>query len=230
VETGEECDDGNGDDCDGCTSDCEWARALHVDGGALGASIEEGSVPCLPCPFTIESWFKVDDDRGSWGLFDVPSYGHSTFGTHAFDFGTFMGGTSGDEYWEGITPGTWHHWAVSCFCSMDGSCTQSSFIDGEWSGASSRGEILPSCAGPMLIGIAWSSPAGGSIDDLRFTNRALYWYSDFSPYRYLSASVDTVALWDFDRAIDDVIPDVSGNGHDAFLLEGTLVPDDCHQP
>ena len=48
VESGEECDDGNRDECDGCKSSCEWERALHVDGGDLGASVAEESIPCLP--------------------------------------------------------------------------------------------------------------------------------------------------------------------------------------
>jgi cysteine-rich repeat protein len=228
-EPGEQCDDGNDDDCDGCTSDCEWARALHVDGGVLGASVVEESIPCLPCPFTIEVWFRVDDEHGLWDLFDIPSYAHSSFGAHAHDYSTFMGGGTDGGWWDGIAPGTWHHWAASCFLNMEGA-TQSTFIDGEWNGAVGSAEHLPSCSGPMSIADALSSLSGGSIDDLRFTGRALYMWSDFLPSRHLSASTDTVALWNFNQEIDGVIPDVSGNGHDAVLVDGTLVPDDCHLP
>lgn len=40
----------------------------------------------------------------------------------------------------------------------------------------------------------------------------------------------TVMLLDFGEEMDGAIPDVSGNGHDAVLVDGTLVPDDCHMP
>jgi len=70
------------------------------------------------------------------------------------------------------------------------------------------------------------------MDDLRFSNQALYIGLErtFSPSRYLSVRDDTVALWDFDEVVDGRIPDVSGNGHDAVLVDGTLVPDGCHLP
>ena len=86
------------------------------------------------------------------------------------------------------------------------------------------------CVEPMLIGIVHGSESG-TIDDRRISNQVLYSISD--PYeleRYLSVRTDTVALWDFNNVTDGVIPDVSGNGHDAVLVDGTLVPDDCHLP
>jgi cysteine-rich repeat protein len=232
VDEGEECDDGNSNDCDGCKSNCTWARALHVDGGDLGATVEEGSIPCLPCPFTIEAWFKMDDDGGSWDLYDIPPYTHCTFGALAFDNSTFMGGTADSGFWEGFVPGTWHHFAVSCWYSGGSVWTQASLIDGQPIGGTSSGEHLPLCTGTMTIGGALSSPSGGSMDDLRFSNQALYigLERSFSPSRHLSVRSDTVALWDFDEVVDGRVPDVSGNGHDAVLVDGTLVSDGCHLP
>ena len=48
--------------------------------------------------------------------------------------------------------------------------------------------------------------------------------------RYLSVDRHTVAFWDFNKEVDGMIPDISGNGYDAVLVDGTLVPDECHLP
>jgi hypothetical protein len=70
------------------------------------------------------------------------------------------------------------------------------------------------------------------MDDVRISDDALYTSSSapFTPARRLEATAGTVALWDFDRVVEDVVPDVSGNGHDAVLLHGRFVPDECHGP
>jgi cysteine-rich repeat protein len=229
----EECDDGNDNDCDGCKANCEWARALHVNGGDLGASVAEESIPCLPCPFTIEAWYTMDDDAGYWNLYDIPSYAFSTIGAHGFHISGPLGGVRSSDSW-GIAPGTWHHFAVSCWEEGGDEWTRAHYFDGEWVGGGSSGWHDLSCTGPMSIADALSSLSGGSIDDLRFSNQALYTntgsHSHFTPRRYLSVRDDTVAFWDFDQEVEGVIPDASGNGHDAVLEDGTFVPDDCHQP
>jgi hypothetical protein len=65
---------------------------------------------------------------------------------------------------------------------------------------------------------------------LRVSRNALYYFYDFTPPRYLRVEGETVAFYDFNQEVDGVIPDISGNGHDAVLVDGTLVPDDCHMP
>jgi cysteine-rich repeat protein len=73
VEGSEECDDGNADECDGCTSLCRRERAMQVD-SSPGARTA-GPVPCQQCPITIEMWFRVDNvSDGLFSLFSIPQY------------------------------------------------------------------------------------------------------------------------------------------------------------
>jgi hypothetical protein len=70
-----------------------------------------------------------------------------------------------------------------------------------------------------------------TIDQLRISNDGIYGvHEDFTPGIGLGVREDTVALWHFNQEVDGVIPDISGNGHDAVLVGGTLVPDGCHLP
>jgi len=69
VDEGEECDDGNINDCDGCAS-CHLEQALHSN-ASLSARTS-GPIPCQPCPFTIESWFKLETDGPYFSLVDIP--------------------------------------------------------------------------------------------------------------------------------------------------------------
>jgi hypothetical protein len=70
----------------------------------------------------------------------------------------------------------------------------------------------------------------GKIDDLRISLEPLYEGRDFVPSRFLEPVDSTIVFLDFDTMEDGMIPDVSGNGYDAFMDEGSLVRDDCHVP
>jgi hypothetical protein len=70
-----------------------------------------------------------------------------------------------------------------------------------------------------------------TVDEFRISSAVLYTYDvAFTPDRRLGVGPDTVALWNFNQEVGGVIPDVSGNGHDAVLVDGTLVADECHMP
>ncbi len=85
---------------------------------------------------------------------------------------------------------------------------------------------------PMIIGNTLGSSSGGLIDDLRVSNTALYTRdtAPFTPQRYLSVRGDTVAFLDFNSEASGIILDVTGNGQDAEIVNGTLVQDYCHLP
>jgi hypothetical protein len=70
-----------------------------------------------------------------------------------------------------------------------------------------------------------------TIDELRVSSDGIYSADvPFTPERRFSVRPDTVALWNFNKTVDGIILDVSGNGYDAVLGDGHLVPDDCHLP
>jgi hypothetical protein len=114
-------------------------------------------------------------------------------------------------------------WAVSHF--LDGNGDYGGF---GWS------DVPPSpCVGSIIIaGSVSPETMFGTIDDLRISNQALFTWetTPFTPELHPSVRPDTVALWNFNEEIGGVITDISGNGHDAVLVNGTLVPDDCHLP
>lgn len=234
VDSGEECDDGDSDECNGCTSECLWSRALHVDDILPAAVVAATDIPCIPCPFTIEMWFKLEEPDSSMTLIDIPGWLTWTAHTDTFELEReFDGGFSMGLWPVPHEPGTWHHAAFVCkFDHEHGFWRGSIVADGlsDMGGGGSSEMPVWSCVETMQIGIN-SGTGGGVIDDLRISNQGIYSFSD--PYElepYLSVRSDTVALWNFDRAVYSVIPDVSGNGHDASLMEGSLVPDECHQP
>lgn len=246
VEDEEECDDGDLNDCNGCSSECRWQRAMRVEGGIRGAYVASDLVPPLTEPLTIEAWFKLD--RISMFptqsiLFQPLCYSFSVqvrdvTGNVAFYYSghSISGGAQLDV--EGsLEPSTWHHMALT-YGLFDEVWEDRLFLDGHqiYSQIISGWERGWDCEEELtLAGIQnTSDPTGdavfwGAVDDVRYSDAALY-DEDFTPERRLEVRPDTVALWSFNQEIDGVIPDISGNGHDAVLVEGTLVPDDCHLP
>ena len=241
LDEGEECDDGDRDDCNGCSATCRWERAMQVSGLSRGAFAEEAGYPCLPCSYTIELWFRIDEPSSGMQLFDLPGFAGFSAGinegTGIFTFeinnvyGTFGGWSE-----EPIEPNTWHHYAASCWPSWRDD-EMGHFIDGRlmldlypWVAR------MPTCTGRMvLVGSPDAYPdlhhVAVTIDEMRISNEGIYRDdTPFVPERRLSIRPDTVALWDFNQTVDGIIPDISGNGHDAVLVDGTLVPDDCHLP
>jgi hypothetical protein len=238
VDPGEECDDGDMDDCNACDTSCSWQRALQVDGISPGARVEVADIPCISCPFTFEVWFRLDDVSSFITLYKIPGFIDFSIGPTGYEAHWATGGSGGVVPGHPLALGSWHHYAESCYWDGD-AWMKYKYFDGEWFGGGSGYYPLPtwSCDEPMLIGseAEGSDPAitlHGVIDDLRISDEALY-TTDGSPYtvdRYPGVRPDTVAMWDFNREVAGVIPDVSGNGHDAVLVDGTLVPDGCHLP
>ena len=229
----EECDDGNRDDCDGCGAGCTLEQALVFDEGTHGASVTAENVPCLSCPFTIEAWFKFDGPSVLTGLYEIPEFITCEVGTERHDVQSLYGGTYGEWPHGSLAPGTWHHFAVSCWYEGD-EWFQSYFLDGQenFGGTSSVGEHTWPCDSGMSIGIVSPSGVSAAIDDLRISSESLYTWHDapFSPRRRLQVRQDTIALWNFNTETGGVIPDASGNGRDAVLVDGHLAPDECHRP
>jgi cysteine-rich repeat protein len=235
VEGTEQCDDGNRDGCDGCSSSCRWERAMRVDAATPGASSGGASVPCLTCPFTVEAWFKVDEGNGLFCLFDIP--GFIAFGLSTTEYEFRLGdGAGGGGVLGPIGAGTWHHLAVSCGW-RGGSWDMFQFVDGEALGGGQGWSEAPSwtCEEPMSVGCTNAIMRlplpflPGTIDDLRISNQGLYSIEEpFVPEKYLGVRPDTVALWQFNAQEGDVIRDASGHGYDVVLESGILVADECH--
>jgi cysteine-rich repeat protein len=235
VDEGEGCDDGDDDDCDGCTRLCEPELAMHVEHDMPGATVDADVAPCVTCPFTVEAWFRSDDYERMVPIVEQ----EGTMGLAAgLVFFEFYAAYFVSASWHGgvLEPGEWHHAALVCFHDEEG-WWLSAFADGVTTGGIGGlpGPTPWGCDEPLYIAHAIGSDPDayvGTLDDLRISSECLYeWSPDgFVPERYLGVRPDTVALWDFDRVVDGVIPDISGNGYDARLGSGRLVADGCHLP
>jgi cysteine-rich repeat protein len=233
VEAGEECDDGDGDDCNGCTSECTWGRALQADFETPGTGVTVENVPCVPCPFTIEFWFRIDDADGIFTVIDLPGLLTLGVGPGGYEIESITG--SGIESWPfgRLSTGTWHHFAYGCWRSEGDAMSVPWHLDGNCGGEiGAHAGFSYSCSTPMRIGSSSAivGAAHGTVDDVRISNTNHYYYLPFTPERHHGVLSDTVALWQFNKVVDGVVPDVSGNGHDAVLVDGALVQDDCHLP
>jgi hypothetical protein len=128
----------------------------------------------------------------------------------------------------------WHHWALTCF-ELPPLWNFFFWIDGDLQrGVATEEPFELPCELHWMIGTCDSTGCGGLVDDFRVSSTALYSIldgsEDFVPERELGVRPDTILLLDFDHETGGVIPDVTGNGHDALLLGGSLVPDECHLP
>ena len=240
LDPGETCDDGNEEDCDGCSAACRSETALYIDRVMPGASVPLESSPCLNCPFTVEAWFRFDTPGAT-----VPIvYQEWLLELWVTDEGAFMycprGGGSASVI-DDLEIGVWHHVVGTCFWDEeDGGWWTTAYIDGRTFGAlRGIGPFAWECDQPLLIGHAHSHthgeplpPSLAVIDDVRLSSEALYEFGgdDFPAERNLTVRPDTVAFYDFDGVDDGIVRDVSGNGHDAFVEHGMLVPDGCHMP
>lgn len=239
VEPGETCDDGNVEDCDGCSSACRSETALYVDRSTPGVSVPLESSPCLTCPFTVEAWFRVDTPGATVPIVYQEGLLEFNVDETGMYFVTSRGG-AGMGLMEELTYGVWHHAAAMCFWNDDaGMWMYVAYVDGLSFGAiSGIGPHVTECDRPLLIGHAVAGytdplpPSIAVIDDVRLSNQALYEFGgdDFPAERDLPVRSDTVALYDFDGVVDGLVPDASGHGHDAVIEHGTLVPDGCHLP
>ena len=234
VEGSEECDDGNIDECDGCSSLCRWERAMQAD-SAPGARTA-GPVPCQLCPFTIELWFRVD--RAGEGLFSLyATPGYLSFGVSTEYYEMERGGSGGGgAFIPPLEPGSWHH--LASVCSWSGTSWDNlTYLDGEQLGGGHGWSEIPqwTCDGPLTVASAFEAMympypfIPGAVDDLRISSEGLYTPDEpFVPEQHLSVRPDTVALWQFNSDEGGIIRDLSGNGYDLVLVNGKLVADACH--
>jgi cysteine-rich repeat protein len=239
IDLGEECDDGDRDDCNGCDNMCRWQRALQVERDYPGATVELSDSLCIPCPFTVEAWFRLDISDTSASLFALP--GLLTFSVARDNFVYQIGDHpfSAEPVPEGpIEARSWHHLAITCVqTGSQWSITHS--LDGKFGYGGDSFESRPhwSCEDEMEIAsvpytYGFVPMPYATVDELRISSEGLYEpYEEFIPERRPEVTEDTVAMWTFNtEEPDGVIPDISGNGHDALLVHGHLVPDDCHMP
>jgi cysteine-rich repeat protein len=242
VETGEECDDGNEDNCDGCRVDCTWSRALLTEGlWQTGALVDDG-VLCLPSFFTVEAWIRHGERTYSTDILSQGDHFFIAIGSiniapytavvalHHIscaspDTCDLVSGKTLSE--SGLEE--WHHVVATGRPSDDPHRVWELgyYFDGTWVGTGGGWHFVPelACVGPMVI----LGRYGGTIDEVRISDGEVY-TSDFVPPSVLSVEENTIALWRFDNEVEGVVPDVSGNGYDVVLVDGTLVPDDCHLP
>ena len=236
VEGTEECDDGDDDDCNGCSTMCTGEMAMRVSGTERGAVINSEMVPpSVLSPFTLEFWFRLDEEDSQLTILNDAGTVYIAVRPEGFLFSfPYSGGWSDIGWPGGISEiGCWHHFAFTTQHEGDmGRYT--AFLNGmeSFRSDSDYTHIGLFTGRTIEIGNMSEGIGAGTLDDIRISNVALYAPSSapFTPERRLQATDNTIALWDFDSVEDDVIHDASDRGHDAVLLNGILVPDDCHLP
>jgi hypothetical protein len=188
---------------------------------------------------TMEAWFKLDGDSGgtqmivgqNWGyMIDVnASTGQVRWIFHNTPFSNQFKavGVPG-----GIPIGEWHHVAVSRLAAGP-TWEIRTFYDGQLidTDTSHPTSMIWCCEGDLTLGSVVPPtipmPFWGSIDDVRLSSAAIY-ITDFLPVSRPLPDADTAALWDFNDDSSGLCVDISGNGHDIPIIDGILVPDECH--
>jgi hypothetical protein len=236
VNLGEECDDGDDDDCNACDSSCHWKRAIKVINNGIGAE-SFVNIPCLPSVFTLEFWFRIDGtNREECYIFHEPlSYKLAVKSEEGRDvvyndqLCREIGGCSGSGGTFPFGMNEWHHIAavIKHIDTEESAWVYGFYIDGIWTSPHSYIEDPTSTISCNLpLGIGYNCTI--TIDEMMLSEGELY-RDDFVPSHIAIINEHTVACWSFNEMIGDVIMDISGNGHDINVIEGELVEDGCHQ-
>jgi hypothetical protein len=105
------------------------------------------------------------------------------------------------------------------------------WVEGPWGG--SVPETRPCDSGWYIVSIGGGTGSSGpcflTMDEVRISEGVLYAWS-FTPPSRMNVHPETIAFWDFNEVVGGVVLDQTGHGHDAVLVDGTLVPDECHLP
>jgi cysteine-rich repeat protein len=245
VEDDEACDDGDLDDCNGCSEACEFERAMLFEIPGSGALIDSADGECggpyMLNTLTVEAWFKAEPSLESFYLI-LQEKGiivgiHNYFDSYTLSWGFYFNETEAYRTTfmsPSIPPDSWHHIAVTRELPEGSDHWEiMTYIDGVFYGShrSAPSDVSWYCGGPLHLGRSWDTTGGDMIvDDIRISDAVIYTSAGFTPESRLVPGPETVALWRFNDDSGGIIADASGNGHDAVLVNGRLVPDDCHLP
>lgn len=214
LQDGEECDDGNLDEEDGCGRDCfvenRLCSSARFNGTSSHVQIPFGDAVVLGAgAFTIEAWFKPESyGPGVRWVYHSWPWG---VGYHR-DFGWTFTSTGTESRLTAEAPpiGAWHHAAV-----VRDSSTLVLFLDGEVVASGPAAAAYPiDETRPVMIGGRYVfSPIGpqhfwhGLISNVRISSVARY-TEPFEPTWPLATDSETTAFWPLD----------SGDGETAYDL------------
>ncbi len=208
LEVGEECDDGNLDDGDTCSSACGrlGEHVVVFDGVEDSVVVRHDDALDLESDFTVELWMRADESAD--GRLPLLQKGRVELGYDLWLMadGTirarvrFGGGIQNVRSDERLDDGDWHHVAL-----VYNSFTLRLYIDGERDGSSRFLTGTPRSNGELLtIGTGDDSGVSrrlsGAVDEIRISSRSRYGpWGGFTPERHLAADRDTTLLLRFDE-------------------------------
>jgi len=231
IESGEECDDGNVDVCDGCEN-CNLQKSLHVPASDYVHFDDLDDVLSNSTDECYEIWAKVsntpdhvtilssatDSDNGH---FFIQCIENTTLRIVTLNGGSSTIASSGET----CADNNWHHYA-GCRTTSGSDITLTLFFDGTLV-ATQMGNISTlSSPDNVLVGGYGSSidGLGGYVDEVRISD-SLRYTSNFTPERFHTSDAHTVALYHFNTSASTIV-DSSGHSHTGTGVSTSLVDDD----
>jgi hypothetical protein len=246
MQGGEECDDGNVTDDDGCTNGCEINnRVLRLDGNGDGVVLPRNpDYGDVGTQFTIEAWVKPVTTTVA--NFSIIYTRRANYGDYALRWSDGNSGRFGfDAYTDNnilvqlqapsaSTVNTWHHVAGvvdgrAVRLYVDGNLVASATApaditwradDGRATQYSEYATFIGHTRSPGDGGAQTASRFEGDIDDVRVSSAARYTGANIAPAMWLTPDEFTVGLWRFDESSGSTATDASPSSALDGVIEG----------
>ena len=240
LEYGEQCDDGNADDADGCTSACKLkCTSLHLDGQNDYVAVPHAdSLNLSGTSFTVEAWFLKEslnpaDNSGIVSKFagngpDENGWAIVTGGEQAskpvLAFSTKIN-DKGSGKPTGQSPIALKKWTHVATTRDQKTGTAILWVNGK-PYATGQSFEPPKTTYGLHFGV-WRPPPTqywwhGLLDEVRISSKVRY-TTEFTPPLFAAVDKDTLALWHLDEGAGSIAKDASGNGHHGKLLGASWV-------
>ena len=238
IDTGEQCDDGDINDCNSCSNVCLWERAISSSGGYVpAASITGGTIIRTPWDGTWEMWFKPNIAIDVWQTLAVaplpesPRWAWKIMINTASNMVVYRWGQGSREtvgyatYPSGDITGEWHHLAITREI-ITGAVENIVYWDGirVYSDEHALHISDLNSSDDIKVGDNFA----GAIDDLNIADAVIYSANFIPTPRGVVPGPDSIATWHFNDIVGGQIIDISGNRHNLAVGSGTLTDDGCH--
>ena len=226
--TGEQCDDGNPSNCDGCRTDCTLDRVIQV----TTASSTTNQLNWTPADaaLTVQGWFSVSSRDGALAGVYSPANGHGAWlrisdGRPEFVLSMGAGATGVAASSVSIRGTGWHHLAGVRVTPQ----SIALFVDGRLAAvARVETDAASISAARLFLGaISGLTSAAFQADELSVERRAAFG-APFAPPRSLGTPTsDTIAAWRVDENSGNVLNDASSGNRDLALSGVSWQPASC---
>lgn len=237
LDSGEECDDSNANNCDGCES-CSKQYVLNLPAKASAKSTElAAGLPGNQSDACYEAWGLTNGTvADAVYLSSTADATHSNFilrclsGNLVFAVENGAGTTLEVKSSAKCGDNKWHH-VVGCRDVTGSNISLTLYFDGTQVGTLSGTVSQVGPAATVFVGGVTYGQDGlaGSIDEVR-VSKSLRYTVNFTSARHFTPDADTVALWHFNEGTGTTFADASGNNYGGTIVGGTWGPDTGYKP